>query len=175
MISEGQHESFKKTNQDQEELEAEIKLLKRRNPKLLEVQEAAPPPSKRLKRWQLSKQRKRDRGRDETGVGVEALGAARLDPPDPSYQGVQPSLGEHVTNDAKKDILNFPIFHFKAKQAKPVEVKPKRVKNVKAVKGKRETDDISKYFRRTADTTKPRPTAEKASQLTHSESEHITE
>ena len=175
MISEGQHESFKKTNQDQEELEAEVKLLNRRNPKLLEVQEAAPPPSKKLKRWQLSKQRKRDRGRDEPGVGVEPIGAARLDPPDPKYQGVQPSLGEHVTKGAKKDILNFPIFHFKAKQAKPVEVKPKRVKNVKAVKGKRESDDISKYFRRPADTTKPRPSAEKASQLTHSESEHFKE
>ena len=73
MINEGQQGSFQKTNLGQEELEAEIKLLKRRNPKLLEVQEAAPPPNKRLKRWQLSKQRKRDRDRDDPGGGVEAL------------------------------------------------------------------------------------------------------
>ena len=68
MINEGQHESFKKTNLDQEDLEAEIQLLKRRNPRLLEVQEAVPPPNKKLKRWQLSKQRKRDRDRDDPGV-----------------------------------------------------------------------------------------------------------
>ena len=170
MINEGQQESFKKTNLNQEELEAEIKLLKGRNPRLLEVQEAAPPPKKKLKRWQLSKQRKRDRGRDDPGVGVEAFEAAGPDPPDPKHQGVQPSLGENVTEGAKKDILNFPIFHFKAKQAKPIEVKPKRVKNVKAEKGKKGRDDITKYFK-SADTTKARPIQHKASQLSPSNSE----
>ena len=139
--------------------------------KLLEVQEAAPPPNKKLKRWQLSKQRKRDRGRDEIGVGVEVIGAASLNPPEPKHQGVQPSLGDHVTEDAKKDILNFPIFHFRAKLAKPVEVKPKRTK-VKADKVKRATDDITKYFKKSADTTKHRPTQLEASQLTLSKSTH---
>ena len=174
MINEGQHESFKKTNLDQEELEAEIKLLKWRNPKLLEVQEAAPPPSKKLKRWQLSKQRKRDRDRDDPGVGLEAFEAARPDPPDPKHQGVQPFLGEHVTDGAKKDILNFPIFNFKAKSTKPIEVKPKRFTKVKAEKGKRGTGDITKYFRQSADTNKTRPT-EQALQLTQSKSEQQKE
>ena len=131
MIGEGQHESFKKTNLDPEELEAEIKLLKRKNPKLLQVQEAAPPPSKKLKRWQLSKQKKRDRDRADLGEGVEALGAAGPDPPDPKHEGGQPRPGIHVTEGVKRDILNFPIFQFKAKQVKPVEVKPKRVQKVK--------------------------------------------
>ena len=130
MINEGQQESFKKTNLDQEELEAEINLLRRRNPKLLEVQEAAPPPNKKLKRWQLSKQRKRDRDRDDPGGGVEALGAARLDPPDTKHQGGRLSLRDHVTKDVSSDILNFPIFHFKARPVKPIEVKPKRNKKV---------------------------------------------
>ena len=168
MIGEGQHESFKKTNLDQEELEADIQLLKRRNPKLMDVQEAAPPPNKKLKRWQLSKQRKRDRERDDPGVGVEAPGTTSLDPPDPKHQGVQPSIGKHVTEGVKKDILSFPIFHFKANPAKPIEVKPKRIKKVKAEKGKKVTDDITKYFKKSADTTNLRPTEQTASQLTQS-------
>ena len=80
---------------------------------------------------------------------MEALGAARLDPPDPEHQGGQLSLGENVNKDARSDILNFPIFHFKAKQAKPVEVKPTRIKGVKADKSKKKgkgTDDIKKYL-----------------------------
>ena len=173
MINEGQHESFRKTNLDQEELEAEIKLLKRRNPKLLEVQEAAPPPNKRLKRWQLSKQRKRDRDKDDLSVGVEALGAAEPHPPDPKHEGGQPRPGDHVTEGVKRDILNFPIFQFKAKQVKPVEAKPKRVQKVKAVKkGKRGSDDITKYFIKTADTAKTfRPSSEqKVDKLTPSDS-----
>ena len=97
------------------------------------------------------------------------------DPPDPKHQGVQPSLGENVTEGAKKDILNFPIFHFKAKQAKPIEVKPKRVKNVKAEKGKKGRDDITKYFYKSADTTKARPIQQKASQLSPSVSKHQNE
>ena len=88
-----------------------------------------------MKRGQLSKQRKRDRDKDDPGVGVEALGAVGPDPPDPKHQGGQPSLS-HVTDGAKRDILNFPIFHFKAKPVKPVEVKHNRVSNVKAEKGK---------------------------------------
>ena len=120
-------------------------------------------------------QRKRDRGREDPGVEVEAFETARPDPPDPKHQGVQPSLGDNVTEDSKKDILIFPIFHFKAKPAKPLEAKPKRVTKVKAEKFKKGGDDISKYFKKSADTTKPRPTAEEASQLTHSESEHIKE
>ena len=180
MINEGQQEPFKKTNLDQEELEAEINLLRRRNPKLLEVQEAAPPPNKKLKRWQLSKQRKRDRDRDDPGGGVEALGAARLDPPDPKHQGGRLSLGEIVTKDARSDILNFPIFHFKAKQAKPVEVKPTRIKVVKADKSKKKglgTDDIKKYLiipGKSADTNKTSPTKQ-ASQLSQSQSKHQEE
>ena len=177
MINEGQHESFRKTNLDPEELEAEIKLLKRINPKLLEVQEAAPPPNKKLKRWQLSKQRKRDRDREDPGVGVEALGAVGPDPPDPELQGGQPPSGEHVTEGAKKDILNFPIFNFKAKPAKPIEVKPRRVTRVKADKGKskRGADDITKFFV-SVDTTKPsRPTQKHtADKLAHSESKSNT-
>ena len=44
MVSEGQQQdSVRKNHPDQEELEAEIKLLKERNPKLLEVQEPDPP------------------------------------------------------------------------------------------------------------------------------------
>ena len=176
MIGEGQHESFKKTNLDPEELEAEIKLLKRKNPKLLQVQEAAPPPSKKLKRWQLSKQKKRDRDRADLGEGVEALGAAGPDPPDPKHLGGQPSLREHVINGAKSDILNFPIFHFKSKPAKPVEVKPKRVKKVNAEKGKRARDDIAKYFVKSADTTKLRPSEQtKAELLDPSKSGQIKE
>ena len=101
---------------------------------------------------------------------MEALETARPDPPDPEHQGVQPSIGENVTENSKKDILNFPIFHFKAKQAKPIEVKPKRVKKVKAEKGKKGRDDISKYFKRSADTNKDRPTQQEASQLTPSQS-----
>ena len=100
-------------------------------------------------------------------MGVEALETARPDPPDPKHQEVQPSLGENVTEGVKKDILSFPIFHFKAKQAKPMEVKPKRVKKVKAEKGKKGRDDIRKYFNNSADTNKDRPT-QQASQLTPS-------
>ena len=148
----------------------------------MEVQEAAPPPNKKLKRWQLSKQRKRDRDRDDPGGGVEALGAARLDPPDPKHQGGRLSLGEIVTKDARRDILNFPIFHFKAKQAKPVEVKPSRIKGVKAEKNKKKglgTDDIKKYLiipGKSADTnkTKTSPTKQ-ASQLSQSQSKHQEE
>ena len=69
---------------------------------------------------------------------MEALEAAEPDPPDPNHQGRQPSLGKHVTNGAKSYILHFPIIHFKAEPAKPFEVKPRRVKNVKAEKGKGE-------------------------------------
>ena len=46
--------------------------------------------------------------------------------------------------------IPFPIFHFKAKPAKPVEVKPKKVKKVNAEKGKKGTDDITKYFVKSA-------------------------
>ena len=56
----------------------------------------------------------------------------------------------------------------KAKQAKPIEVKPKRVTKVKAEKGKKKGDNITKYFK-SADTTKARPSAE-ASQLSPSKS-----
>ena len=177
MINEGHQESFRKTNLDQEELEAEVKLLRRRNPKLLEVQEAAPPPNKKLKRWQLSKQRKRDRDRDDPGGGVEALGAARLDPPDTKHQGGRLSLRDHVTKDVRRDILNFPIFQFKARPIKPVEVKPKRFKKVKADKGKSGTDDIQKYFiisGKSANTSTNKPT-EQATQLSQSESEQQNE
>ena len=107
-------------------------------------------------------------------MGVEALEAARPDPPDPKHQGVQPSLGENVTEGAKKDILNFPIFHFKAKPAKPIEVKPKRITKVKAEKCKRKEGDISKYFRGSADTNKARPT-QQTSQLTQSKSKQQNE
>ena len=154
MIGEGQQESFKKTNLDPEELEAEIRLLKRKNPKLLQVQEAAPPPSKKLKRWQLSKQKKRDRDRADPGEGVEAPGAAGPDPPDLNHEGGQPPSGEHVTEGVKKDILNFPIFNFKAKPVKPIEVKPRRITKVKADKkgkSKRGADDIMNFFVQSVD------------------------
>lgn len=83
-------------------------------------------------------------------------------------------FGENVTEGAKKDILNFPIFHFKAKPAKPIEVKPKRITKVKAEKVKRGTDDITRYFRKSADTTKARPT-QQTSQLTQSKSKQQKE
>ena len=130
-INEGQGDSFRKNHLDQEELETEIKLLRRQNPKLLEVQEPAPPPNKKLKRWQLSKQRRRNCNREGPGEGVEALGAAGPETPEPEQQGGEPSLREHGTDGARSDILNFPIFHFKAEPAKPVEAKPKKVRNLK--------------------------------------------
>ena len=111
---------------------------------------------------------------------MEALGAARLDPPDPEHQGGQLSLGEHVTKDAGSDILNFPIFHFKAKQAKPVEAKPIRIKSVKADKSRKKgrgTDDIKKYLiipGTSADTDKTSPTKQ-ATQLSQSDSKHQKE
>ena len=107
-------------------------------------------------------------------MGVEALGAVGPDPPDPELQGGQPPSGEHVTKGAKKDILNFPIFNFKAKPAKPIEVKPRRVTRVKADKGKskRGADDITKFFVKSVDTTKiSRPKQQQvADKLAHSES-----
>ena len=71
------------------------------------------------------------------------------------------------------DHLNFPIFQFKANPAKPVDVKPKRIRKVKADKGKSGTDDIQKYFiipGKSANTNKSRPT-EQATQLSQSLSE----
>ena len=50
----------------------------------------------------------------ERGEGVEALGADRLDANKPKQ------------HDERKDILNFPIFHFKAKPVK-IEAKPNHV------------------------------------------------
>ena len=111
---------------------------------------------------------------------MEAIGTARLDSPDPKHQGGRLSLGEIVTKDARRDILNFPIFHFKAKQAKPVEVKPSRIKGVKAEKNKKKglgTDDIKKYLiipGKSADTNKTSPTKQ-ASQLSQSQSKHQEE
>ena len=73
-----------------------------------------------------------------------------------------------------------PIFHFKAKQAKPVEVKSKRIKGVKADKIKKKgkgTDDIMKYLiipGKSADTSKTSPTKQ-ASQLSQSQSKHQKE
>ena len=61
----------------------------------------------------------------------------------------------------KKDILNFPLFNFKAKPAKSIEVKSKRVSKVKADKGKskRGADNIMKFFVKLVYTTKTsRPT-----------------
>ena len=95
-----------------------------------------------------------------------------------SHLEESPTLGENVDNDERKDILNFPIFQFKAKPVKPVEVKPKRVKKVNAVKGKTTTgtDDIKKYFTvpgKSADT-QIKPT-QQAKPLTQSKSEHQKE
>ena len=163
MVSEGQQQdSVRKNHPDQEELEAEIKLLKERNPKLLEVQEPDPPPNKKLKRWQLSKKKKRERDQESVslGEGVEALGADRLDAHKPEQQGVQPTDGDHVHDDERKDTL-FPIFQFMAKPVR-IEAKPRRVKKVNAGQGSRRkgTDDITKYFtRKPADTqSESRPT-----------------
>ena len=163
MVSEGQQQdSVRKNHPDQEELEAEIKLLKERNPKLLEVQEPDPPPNKKLKRWQLSKKKKRERDQESVslGEGVEALGADRLDAHKPEQQGGQPTDGDHVHDDKRKDTL-FPIFQFTAKPVR-IEAKPRRVKKVNAGQGSRRkgTDDITKYFmEKPADTqSKTRPT-----------------
>ena len=137
-------------------MQNEIRLLRRQNPELLEVQEPAPPPNKKLKRWQLSKQRRRNCDREGPGEGVEALGAAGPEPPEPEQQGGEPSLREHVTDGARSDILNFPIFHFKAEPAKPVEAKPKKVKKFKAEKNKAKgTDNIKKYFKTISADKKP--------------------
>ena len=87
---------------------------------------------------------------------------------------MQPFLGEHVTHGAKRDILNFPIFNFKAKSTKPIEVKPKRFTKVKAEKGKRGTGDITKYFKKSADTNKTRP-PQQALQVTQSKSKQQKE
>ena len=106
---------------------------------------------------------------------MEAPGAAGPDPLDSKHLGGQPSLRERVTNGAKSDILNFPIFHFKAEPAKPVKVKPKRTKKVNAEKGKKGTDDITKYFVKSADTTKPRPTEHQADLLNPSQSKLMKE
>ena len=45
---------------------------------------------------------------------LEALEAARPDPPDLEHQGGALSLEEHVTKDARSDILN-PHFPFQSK------------------------------------------------------------
>ncbi len=72
------------------------------------------------------------------------------------------------------------IFHFKTKQAKPVEVKPTRFKDVKADKSKKKgkgMDDIKKYLvfpGKSADTNKTSPTKQ-ASQLSQSQSKHQKE
>ena len=182
MVNEGQQQdSFRKNHPDQEKLEAEIKLLKERNPELSEVQEPAPPPNKKLKRWQLSKKKKRERDQEGVGIGegVEALGADRLDPQEPEQQSGHLTDGDNVHDDERKDTLNFPIFQFKAKPIK-AEVKPKRFKRVNAGKGTRRqgTDDIKRYFMLTgepADTqSKPRPT-EQTKMLVPSQSKHQEE
>ena len=182
MVNEGQQQdSFRKNHPDQEKLEAEIKLLKERNPELSEVQEPAPPPNKKLKRWQLSKKKKRERDQEGVGIGegVEALGADRLDPQEPEQQSGHLTDGDNVHDDERKDTLNFPIFQFKAKPIK-AEVKPKRFKRVNAGKGTRRqgTDDIKRYFKLTgepADTqSKPRPT-EQTKMLVPSQSKHQEE
>ena len=113
-------------------MQNEIRLLRRQNPELLEVQEPAPPPNKKLKRWQLSKQRRRNCDREGPGEGVEALGAAGPEPPEPEQQGGEPSLREHVT-----DV-------------------PKKVKKFKAEKNKAKgTDNIKKYFKTISADKKP--------------------
>ena len=87
--------------------------------------------------------------------------------------------GDHVHDDKRKDILNFPIFHFKAKPIK-AEAKPRKVLKVNAGRGSRRkgTDDIKKYFilpREPADTQNESRPTEQTKPLVPSQSKHQEE
>ena len=158
-------------------------MLRQINPKLLVTQEnVPPPPSKKLKRWQLSKQKKRKRERVEVGESLELEWSSGPDNPAlvmPDEGGVE-GLGAQTGLEESRINFNAKlegpklIFHsvpapnikFNAKTS----TKPTRSNKVKAEKMKR-GNSIKNYFKpfegKSANTKLSKATNESASSDQH--------